>query len=157
MCRCPAPDFDRTGCPACSTAEELIMTRPTTGFDASAASPTVSARPHAWTLPQHRARPCWINDTRTAPDNPRQLTARVLPVNGTRPGHAVVDATVVERLVRDAVERHCSALVADVSTESLGGVFAAPVRRRAHRRQRRGPVAGMAHLRLWLAVAVGWA
>lgn len=38
---------------------------------------------------------------------------------------SAVDAAVVERLVRDAVERHSVALVADVPAEALGGVFTA--------------------------------
>jgi hypothetical protein len=36
-----------------------------------------------------------------------------------------VDATLIERLVRDAVERQSATLVADVPAEALGGVFAA--------------------------------
>ncbi len=94
------------------------MTRPTTGFDASAAPPTVSARPHAWTLPQHRARPCWINDTRTAPDNPRQLTARVLPVNGTRPGHAEFSLTSL--LICDGCDRPLQPMVLPTASAATG-------------------------------------
>jgi hypothetical protein len=140
-----------------------MMTRPTTGFEASAAPATVLASRRSWTLPQHPARPSWINDTRTRAECTLQPAMRALPINGTQSREAefslaallvcdgcdrslqpmlmadgrrgyrapcgcrltAADAVVVERLVRDAVERHSSALVADVPAESLGALFAA--------------------------------